>query len=54
MSAGCGEEEEEDGVTLEPGEDDKVFKLSKAQASTCNAVEAELDKRVETLTDPEE
>lgn len=54
MTAGCGEEEEEDGVFLEAGEDDKVFKLSKVPASTCDAVEAELDKRIEDLADPEE
>jgi hypothetical protein len=43
MTLGCGEGADE--VELEAGEDDKVFKLKKAPAATCNAMEAKLGNR---------
>ncbi|MGH6734946.1 MAG: hypothetical protein ACRECX_02545 [Methyloceanibacter sp.] len=44
LTPGCGDEE---GVTLEAGEDDKVFKLPKVPEATCNAMQAEFAKRLE-------
>jgi hypothetical protein len=41
MSLGCGEGE---SVELRAGEDDKVFKLAKAPASLCNAMETDARK----------
>jgi hypothetical protein len=42
MSFGCSGEVHE--VNLEAGEDDKVFRLDKASAMTCDKIEAERDK----------
>ena len=44
MTLGCGEGADE--IELEGGEDDKVFKLDKAQAAICNAMEAKLGNRL--------
>ena len=43
MTPGCGDELE-DGEMLEAGEDDKVFKLTKAPSAACEAIEAEVAK----------
>ena len=43
MTLGCGDEE--NSVELKPGEDDKVFKLAKAPAAICTALEAKLGNR---------
>jgi hypothetical protein len=42
MSFGCSGEVHE--IDLEGGEDDKLFRLDKAPAATCDAIEAERDK----------
>jgi hypothetical protein len=44
MTLGC--RDEENSVELKPGEDDKVFKLTKAPAAICDAMEARLGNRL--------
>ena len=45
MTPGCGDESE--AVALEPGEDDKLFKLSKVPLLLCQSMQENLEKRLE-------
>jgi hypothetical protein len=45
MTPGCGDESE--SVALEPGEDDKLFKLSKVPLLLCQSMQENLEKRLE-------
>jgi hypothetical protein len=45
MTPGCGDESE--AVALEPGEDDKLFKLVKSPLALCRSMQENLEKRLE-------
>ncbi|MBM3543888.1 MAG: hypothetical protein FJX44_05205 [Alphaproteobacteria bacterium] len=45
MTPGCGDESE--AIHLEPGEDDKLFKLSKVPLLLCQSMQENLEKRLE-------
>jgi hypothetical protein len=45
MTPGCGDESE--AVALKPGEDDKLFKLSKVPLLLCQSMQENLEKHLE-------